>query len=208
LEQEQLLKEGKLLPLMEEFYSLQGEGTHTGKPAWFIRIGGCDVGCRWCDVKESWIADYHPLTPTDDIVAHAADCPAHAVVVTGGEPLNFNLDYLCSKLKDKQIKTYLETSGSEPLSGEWDWICLSPKTNAPPLKEIFELADELKVIIHNENDFAWAEANARLVRPSCRLLLQPEWSQYKTVIPKIVNYILQNPGWAVSLQSHKFMRIP
>lgn len=208
MDSNQLLIEGKLLPLMEEFYSLQGEGTHTGVPAWFVRIGGCDVGCRWCDVKESWQAEFHPLTPTDEIVAHALDCPAKAVVVTGGEPLLYNMDYLCAKLKEHGIKTYLETSGSEKLSGKWDWICLSPKRNAPPLAEIFQQADELKVIIYDESDFDWAEANARFVAPSCRLLLQPEWSRYKTMIPHIVEYILTHPRWAVSLQAHKFMRIP
>ena len=208
MSQEQLLHEGKLLPLMEEFYSLQGEGTQTGIPAWFVRIGGCDVGCRWCDVKESWQAEFHPLTSTDDIVVHALECPAKAVVVTGGEPLLYNLDYLCAKLKEHGIKTYLETSGSEKLTGKWDWICLSPKRNAPPLAEIFQQADELKVIIYDEQDFDWAEANARFVKPSCRLLLQPEWSRYKTMIPRIVDYILQHPRWAVSLQAHKFMRIP
>jgi len=208
LDSSQLLNEGKLLPLMEEFYSLQGEGTHAGKAAWFIRIGGCDVGCRWCDSKESWIAGYHPLTPTDEIVAHAVQCPAQAVVVTGGEPLLYNLDYLCAKLKEHGIKTYLETSGSEKLSGQWDWICLSPKRNAPPQAEMFQRADELKVIVYDESDFDWAEANARFVLPGCRLLLQPEWSRYKTLIPHIVNYILQHPEWGVSLQSHKFMRIP
>jgi len=208
LDTDQLLKEGKALPLMEEFYSLQGEGTQTGKAAWFIRIGGCDVGCRWCDVKESWIAEYHPLTLTNEIIAHASECPAKAVVVTGGEPLQYNLDYLCAKLKEHGIKTYLETSGSEKLSGAWDWICLSPKQNAPPLKDIFSKADELKVIIYDETDFDWAEANARNVSPSCRLMLQPEWSRYNSIIPKIVDYILKHPEWSVSLQSHKFMRIP
>jgi len=208
LDTNQLLKEGKLLPLMEEFYTLQGEGTHTGKAAWFIRIGGCDVGCRWCDVKESWIAGYHPLTSTDAIIAKAAKCAAKAVVVTGGEPLLCQLDYLCAGLKKEGIKTYLETSGSEKLSGAWDWICLSPKRNAPPLAEIFQLADELKVIVYDDDDFDWAEANARFVRKECRLLLQPEWSRYKTVTPRIVDYILKHPQWGVSLQSHKFMRIP
>jgi len=208
LDTNQLLIEGKLLPLMEEFYTLQGEGTHAGKAAWFIRVGGCDVGCRWCDSKESWIAGYHPLTSADTIISHAAACAAKAVVVTGGEPLLYNLDYLCAGLKKEGIKTYLETSGSEKLSGTWDWICLSPKRNAPPQAEIFQLADELKVIIYDESDFDWAEANARFVRSDCRLLLQPEWSRYKTMIPLIVDYILQHPEWAVSLQSHKFMRIP
>ncbi len=208
MDQQQLLQQGKLLPLMEEFYSLQGEGFHTGKAAWFIRVGGCDVGCRWCDVKESWNADLHPLTPADEIVSRAAECPAKAVVVTGGEPLQYNMDYLCRQLHQHEIKTFLETSGSEKLSGSWDWVCLSPKRNSPPAPEILPMADELKVIIADENDFAWAEQNAALVKPGCKLLLQPEWSQYNRMIQPIVDYILQHPHWTISLQAHKFMRIP
>jgi 7-carboxy-7-deazaguanine synthase len=208
LDQQQLLQQGKLLPLMEEFYSLQGEGFHTGKPAWFIRVGGCDVGCSWCDVKESWNADLHPLTSADEIVRHAADCPAKAVVVTGGEPLQYNMDYLCDQLHKQGVRTFLETSGSEKLSGTWDWICLSPKQNVPPSKEILETADELKVIITNENDFEWAEKNASQVNAGCKLLLQPEWSKYNQMIQHIVDYILLHPQWTISLQAHKFMRIP
>ncbi len=208
MNQQQLLLEGKLLPLMEEFYSLQGEGHQTGKAAWFIRIGGCDVGCRWCDVKESWNADLHSLTAADLIVEHAMENPAKAVVITGGEPLHYNLDYLCEKLKQAGIQTYLETSGSEPLSGTWDWICLSPKVNAPPLSELLSGADELKVIIHTVEDFEWAEKHAQLVRPECKLLLQPEWSQYQKMIQQIVDYILLHPKWTISLQAHKFMHIP
>ncbi len=206
--EQELLRQGKMLPLMEEFYSLQGEGHQTGKAAWFIRIGGCDVGCRWCDVKESWNADLHPLTAADLIVEHALEHPAKAVVITGGEPLQYNLDYLCGKLKIAGIKTYLETSGSEPLSGTWDWVCLSPKVNAPPLPELMSVADELKVIIHSSEDFEWAEKHAQLVRPECKLLLQPEWSQYQKMIQQIVDYILLHPKWTISLQAHKFMHIP
>ncbi len=208
MDQNQLLQQGKLLPLMEEFYSLQGEGFHTGKAAWFIRVGGCDVGCSWCDVKESWNADLHPLTLTDTIVANASDCPAKAVVVTGGEPLQYNMDYLCSQLHQQGIQTFLETSGSEDLSGSWDWICLSPKRNSPPTKEILAKANELKVIITHEDDFAWAEQNAAQVNDACKLLLQPEWSQYNRMIQPIVDYILEHPQWTISLQAHKFMRIP
>lgn len=208
MDKQQLTQQGKLLPLMEEFYSLQGEGHQTGKPAWFIRIGGCDVGCSWCDVKESWNADLHPLTLVDEIVEHAANCPAKAVVVTGGEPLQYNMDYLCSQLKQKGIKTYLETSGSENLSGRWDWICLSPKHNAPPLSDLLYIADELKVIIQSPSDFEWAEKNATKVKTECKLLLQPEWSQYHKMIQPIVDYILCHPKWTISLQAHKFMRIP
>lgn len=208
MHQQELLQQGKMLPLMEEFYSLQGEGYHTGKPAWFIRIGGCDVGCSWCDVKESWKADRHPLTSTDKIVEHAAACLAKAVVVTGGEPLQYNLDYLCSELQSRGINTFLETSGNEKLSGSWNWICVSPKRNAPPLADMLNLADELKVIIYDSEDFLWAEKQVPLVKPGCKLLLQPEWSRYNQMIQPIVDYILQHPHWTISLQSHKFMRIP
>lgn len=197
-----------MLPLMEAFYSLQGEGTHTGKPAWFIRIGGCDVGCQWCDVKESWDASLHPLTRTDDIVSDAVACDAKMVVITGGEPLLYNLDYLCNRLHDGGCKTYLETSGSEKLSGTWDWICLSPKKNAPPLLENIGSANELKVIIQQSEDFDFAEKFAALVSKDCKLLLQPEWSKYQKNIQLIVDYILQHPKWSISIQAHKFMRIP
>jgi 7-carboxy-7-deazaguanine synthase len=166
------------------------------------------VGCKWCDVKESWRADLHPLTSADTIVEHAVSCPAQAVVVTGGEPLQYNMDYLCDELHKRGIMTFLETSGSDNLSGSWDWICLSPKQNSPPSIKIMRKADELKVIISNEDDFAWAERNASLVRLDCKLLLQPEWSKYNQMIQPIVDYILINPKWTISLQSHKFMRIP
>lgn len=208
MDQQQLLQQGKLLPLMEEFYSLQGEGFHTGKPAWFIRIGGCDVGCSWCDVKESWNADLHPLTAADKIVENASNCPAKSVVVTGGEPLQYNMDYLCNQLHQQGIKTFLETSGSEKLTGSWDWICLSPKRNAPPTADILQITNELKVIIAEKNDFAWAEHNAAMIQPECKLLLQPEWSKYNRMIQPIVDYILLHPHWTISLQAHKFMRIP
>lgn len=202
------VSDGTLLPLMEEFYSLQGEGTHTGRPAWFIRIGGCDVGCSWCDVKESWYAGLYPLTATDTIINHARQNPSRCVVVTGGEPLLYPMDYLCEGLQKAGVSTFLETSGSEPLSGSWDWICLSPKRNMPPREEFFSLAGELKVIIHDKHDFEWAEENAAKVNEKCRLLLQPEWSRYHAMIPAIVDYILLNPKWSVSLQAHKFMKIP
>jgi organic radical activating enzyme len=203
-----LMKEGKLLPLMEEFYSLQGEGFHTGRPSYFARIGGCDVCCQWCDVKESWDAEKYPPVSTDTIIEHATFYPAKSIVVTGGEPLLYNLDYLCQGLHQHGIMTFLETSGSSGLSGEWDWICLSPKKDAPPIPEIFKRANELKVIIGDVQDFNWAEENAGKVTPSCILYLQPEWSQRDTVIPLIVKYIQENTKWKISLQSHKYMRIP
>ena len=196
------------LPVMEEFYSLQGEGVHTGKPAYFLRIGGCQVGCYFCDVKESWNADKHTLTPVDEIVQRIVANPSQAVVVTGGEPLLYDLSYLCETLINNNIKLFLETSGSEPVSGVWNWICVSPKRNHPPLQEVLQQADELKVVICNETDFAWAEVNAKQVKNSCRLLLQPEWSISKVMIPKIVDYILKHTHWQISLQSHKYMDIP
>jgi 7-carboxy-7-deazaguanine synthase len=208
LQEAALLKEGKLLPVMEEFYSLQGEGHNTGKAAYFLRIGGCDVGCSWCDVKESWNAELHPLVSTDTIVKNILNCPAKAVVVTGGEPLQYNLDYLCSLLKENNIQTFLETSGSFQVSGEWDWICLSPKKKSPPMDEVYGLASELKVIIHDESDFIWAEENAKKLTSETILLLQPEWSRRKEMLPLIVSYILNHPMWNISLQSHKYMNIP
>jgi 7-carboxy-7-deazaguanine synthase len=207
-EQEILLKEGKLLPILEEFYSLQGEGYHTGKAAYFARIGGCDVGCHWCDIKESWNASTCPPVEADQIIRHAVGYPAKAVVVTGGEPLLYNLGYLSKGLHEKGLKTFLETSGSSPLTGEWDWICLSPKTDSPPLTAIFPKTNELKVVIEQSEDFEWAEENAGLVPDECLLYLQPEWSMRKSMIPLIVKYIHAHPKWKISLQSHKYMGIP
>jgi len=203
-----LLEKGLKLPVMEEFYSIQGEGFHTGEAAYFVRVGGCDVGCYFCDVKESWDAKLHPAINTDEIVQRAAGFPAKAVIVTGGEPLNYNMDYLCSELKKQGMKTFLETSGSSPLSGKWDWICLSPKQNIPPLAENIAVADELKVIIAKEFDFSWAERYAAEVKTSCKLYLQPEWSQHEKMMPAIIEYVMQNPKWMISLQSHKYMHIP
>ncbi|MCL2435485.1 MAG: 7-carboxy-7-deazaguanine synthase QueE [Lentimicrobiaceae bacterium] len=198
----------RFLPIMEEFYSLQGEGVHTGKPAYFLRIGGCNVGCYFCDVKESWNAHKHSLTPVDEIINRIIENPSQAVVVTGGEPMLYDLEYLCNTLINNNIQLFLETSGSEPISGEWDWICVSPKRNHPPLQKVLQKANELKVVICNESDFAWAEENAKHVNESCHLLLQPEWSSSKNMIPKIVDYILKNTHWRISLQSHKYMEIP
>lgn len=207
-EQNRLLDAGKMLPLMEAFYTIQGEGRNTGEAAWFIRVGGCDVGCRWCDVKESWNPDLHPLTHTDQIVEDAAAQVSKAVVVTGGEPLMYNMEYLCAELKKHQIKTYLETSGAYPLSGQWDWICLSPKKNMAPVGEITRRAHELKVIIFNDSDIAWAETFADKVGENCILYLQPEWSRAKYITPVIIDYVKKNPRWKISIQSHKFMHIP
>ena len=207
-EQEKMLEDGKMLPLMEQFYTIQGEGFNTGEAAWFIRVGGCDVGCRWCDVKDSWNPDLHPLTNTDEIVKNAAEQPSKSVVVTGGEPLIYNMDYLCNQLKSHGIRTYLETSGAYPLTGQWDWICLSPKKNMAPVGDITRRADELKVIIFNDSDIAWAEKFASRVHDGCRLYLQPEWSRAKYMTPIIIDYVMANPRWKISIQSHKFMHIP
>lgn len=204
----ELLQQGKKLPVMETFYSIQGEGFNTGKAAYFIRIGGCDVGCSWCDVKESWNPLLHPLMNTDEVILEMRSYPANAAVITGGEPLNYNLNYLCEKLKQQQIQLFLETSGTQPFSGIFDWICLSPKKNQPPLEEICSKANELKVIIETEDDLMWAEQQAMLVKKSCLLLLQPEWSKFKTIIHPIADYVMQHPQWHISLQTHKFMRIP
>ncbi|GAA4518226.1 7-carboxy-7-deazaguanine synthase QueE [Sphingobacterium thermophilum] len=204
----QVPEDGTLLPLMEEFYTLQGEGYHTGKAAYFIRLGGCDIGCHWCDVKESWDAELHPLTATDRIVENASIYPAKTVVVTGGEPLIYNLDYLTQQLKNQGIKTHIETSGAYPLSGTWDWICLSPKKFKAPRPEILKVAGELKVIVFNKSDFKWAEDHAKLVGPDCKLYLQPEWSKASEITPLIIEYVKENPKWNISLQTHKYLNIP
>jgi organic radical activating enzyme len=198
----------QLLPVMEEFYSLQGEGVHTGKPAYFLRIGGCEVGCHFCDVKESWDANKHTLTSVDAIVRRIVANPSQAVVVTGGEPMLYDLDYFCDALIDKGIQLFLETSGSEPISGEWDWICISPKKKHPPLQKVLQQANELKMVVFHDMDFEWAEENAKYVNENCHLLLQPEWGNSGRMMSKIVNYILRNPQWRISLQSHKYMEIP
>jgi 7-carboxy-7-deazaguanine synthase len=199
---------GRKIPLVEEFYTIQGEGYHTGKAAYFIRVGGCDVGCSWCDTKFSWDPSLHPVVPAEQIVDHVLGHPAAAVVVTGGEPLMVPMDYLTGMLKEKGIETFLETSGSYPLSGTWDWICLSPKMNAPPLDAIFPLADELKVIIFEEADLEWAVENSKKVGEQCKLYLQPEWSRREQVLPLIIAFSKKSPRWMISLQSHKYMHIP
>lgn len=203
-----LLEQGHELPLMEEFYTIQGEGFHSGKPAYFIRVGGCDVGCHWCDVKESWDAALHPLTAVDTIVKNAKKFPAKAVVVTGGEPSMYNLEYITRLFKKEGIQTFIETSGAYQLTGIWDWVCLSPKKTGEPLQENFLKANELKIIIHNKSDFEWAEKNAKHIGSDCKLFLQPEWSKSKEMMPFIVDYVMTNPKWNVSLQSHKYMNIP
>jgi len=202
-----LINKGEMLPLMEEFYTIQGEGFHTGKAAYFIRIGGCDVGCHWCDVKESWDANLHPATLTDKIV-NKAKKDANTVVVTGGEPSMWNLEYITELLQNNKIKTHVETSGAYPLTGKWDWICLSPKKTKLPLDAIYPKAHELKVIISNNHDFKFAEEQAAKVSNSCELFLQPEWSKKEKMTPSIVEYVMKNPQWKISLQTHKYLNIP
>ena len=201
------MKEGKTLPLMEAFYSIQGEGFHTGKAAYFLRIGGCDVGCHWCDVKESWNADLHPPTSISEIMKGIENYAVDTVVITGGEPLMWNMSKLTSSLKNKGIKVHLETSGAHPLSGSFDWICLSPKKKQPVLNEIKSKANELKIIIHNSHDMVWAEKQLKGIQNTCKLYLQPEWSRRDMVTPKIIDYIQKNPKWTISLQTHKYMNI-
>ncbi|MFA0960873.1 7-carboxy-7-deazaguanine synthase QueE [Roseivirga sp. BDSF3-8] len=198
----------KTLPVMEAFYTLQGEGSHTGKAAYFIRLGGCDVGCHWCDVKDSWDASRWPSFPVSQIVAQAAEFPGRLAVVTGGEPLMHDCDQLTRSLKDQGFRTHIETSGAHPLSGQWDWICLSPKKFKEPLQEVCQQAHELKVVIYNKSDFKWAEKHCDLVNPDCQLFLQPEWEKSAEMLPLIVEYVKENPEWNVSLQTHKFMNIP
>lgn len=205
---ESAMESGYSLPVIETFYSIQGEGFHAGKAAYFIRVGGCDIGCKWCDTKFSWHSESVPLTQIGNLVQALKKTKADTLVVTGGEPLLYNLAPLCSLMHDAGIETFLETSGSHPLTGQWNWICLSPKPQAPPLHQLFMLADELKVIIQHPDDFSWAEQNARHIRSSCKRFLQPEWSQYKQLIPQVVDYVLNNPDWELSLQNHKFMHIP
>ncbi|MGL5113419.1 MAG: 7-carboxy-7-deazaguanine synthase QueE [Flavobacterium sp.] len=201
------VNKGTMLPLMEEFYTIQGEGFHTGTAAYFVRIGGCDVGCHWCDVKESWNAELHPPTSIDKIVVNAVQY-ADTVVVTGGEPLMWDMGELTTKLKSQNVKVHIETSGAYPLSGFWDWICLSPKKNKLPDASVYEVANELKVIIHNKHDFVFAEEQAAKVNSSAILFLQPEWSKKEEMTPQIVEYVMRNPKWRVSLQTHKYLNIP
>lgn len=199
---------GRRLPLVEDFYTIQGEGFHSGKPAYFIRLGGCDVGCSWCDAKYTWNPLSHPLVDTDEIVERAALFEAQAIVITGGEPLIYPLDYLTERLHAHGLEIFLETSGSHPLSGAFDWICLSPKRKQPPLAEAFAAASELKVIIETEEDLRWAEECAAKVGESCMLFMQPEWSRSEQMTPTIVEYVKAHPQWNISIQIHKFMHIP
>mgnify|MGYP001252810971 CR=1 FL=1 len=203
-----ITQNGINLPLVEEFYSIQGEGYHSGKAAYFIRVGGCDIACHWCDSKLSWNAKLHPLVSIEDIVSKVLETPAQSVVVTGGEPGIYNLEPLSNLLRKNKINNFLETSGAYKLSGEWDWICLSPKKNKEPLTENLQLAHELKVVIFDDTDFEFAEKWKSQVNKDCKLLLQPEYSQFDKMAPKMVEYVKNNPDWNISLQSHKYLNIP
>lgn len=196
------------LPVMEHFYTLQGEGVHTGRAAYFVRLGGCDVGCVWCDVKDSWDAGKHPLWKVEDIVGKIKKTPAEIVVITGGEPLMHDLFFFTKTLHETGLRIHIETSGSSPLSGELDWITLSPKKFKAPLPEVLPYASELKIVVFNKSDFEWAEKWASQVSPSCKLFLQPEWSKAAIVTPMIVDYIKANPQWQLSLQTHKYINVP
>ena len=196
------------LPLMEHFYTIQGEGFHTGRAAYFLRLGGCDVSCVWCDVKDSWDANAHPQVEIETMLQYIKEAKAQMAVITGGEPLLHHLDELTQLLHQNNIETNIETSGSSPLSGKWDWICLSPKKFKAPLLEVIEKANELKIVIFNKTDFEWAEKYATLVNEKCILYLQPEWDKSSQMLPQIIDYVKQNPKWKISLQTHKFMQIP
>ncbi len=200
--------DGRHLPVMEHFLSIQGEGYHTGLASYFIRIGGCDVGCHWCDVKESWDPERHPLTEVDTILEHIPD-HIETVIITGGEPTLYNLDYLTGKLKELKKQIHLETSGTGKVSGNFDWICLSPKKNELPIPAFYQKANELKVIVQNKTDFDFAEKQAGFVQNTgCKLYLQPEWSQRDKMTPLIIDYVEKHPQWLISLQTHKYLNIP
>lgn len=203
----QLIDQGLELPLMEEFYTIQGEGYHKGRAAYFIRLAGCDVGCHWCDVKESWDAEIHPVKPIDDLVNNAAQQKGKIAVITGGEPTMYNLALLTEKLKQNGLRTHIETSGAYTLTGNWDWVCLSPKKRKLPTSEVYKKADELKMVIYNRNDFLFAEEQADKVGENCKLYMQPEWSVREKMMPLMIEYVLENPKWTISLQSHKYLNV-
>lgn len=202
------LENGNFLPVVESFYTIQGEGRHTGEATYFIRLAGCDVRCPWCDAKNTWNATNFPVVAVDEIVSAVLSTAAPAVVITGGEPFKYPLGPLTSRLKERGLRIYAETSGSEPVSGDFDWICVSPKSRLAPLRENLKIANELKVVISLPDDFSRAEQNAAMTAPDCLLYLQPEWGRMKEVMPLIVDYVKEHPRWRVSLQTHKFMDIP
>lgn len=195
-------------PLMESFYTIQGEGYNTGKAAYFLRLGGCDVGCVWCDVKESWNAEKHPVVSIDEMFSLVVSSGADRVVITGGEPTMYDLEPLTTLLKKNSIECFIETSGAYKITGSWNWICVSPKKFMLPLKEAMESADELKVIIYNKSDFDWALKNAGMTKDKCLLYLQPEYSTMEKMMPLIIDFVKKNTRWRISLQTHKVMGIP
>ena len=208
LQRKKALNNGEILPLMEAFYTIQGEGFHSGSAAYFLRIGGCDVGCHWCDVKESWNSDLHPLTSIKDILKGISLYPVETVVITGGEPLMWNLSQLTTMLKKNGLKVHLETSGAYKKTGDFDWICLSPKKMQLPLDAIKPITNEIKIIVSNKHDLIWAEEQRTGLKSSCKLYLQPEWSKIEKVMPIIIEFIKINKHWSISLQSQKYMNIP
>ncbi len=198
----------KQLPVMEQFYTVQGEGNFAGSPAYFVRLAGCDVGCTWCDVKESWDALAYPKIPIDEIVEAVVGSGTRIAVITGGEPLMYDLGPLTAALKNEGIRTHIETSGAHPMSGDWDWICFSPKKFKAPLEPIYQLAHELKVVVFNRHDLSWAEGHAEKLDSNCMLYLQPEWDKRDDTTPLILNYVREHPQWRISVQTHKFIGVP
>lgn len=202
------LSDPQFVPVMESFYTIQGEGFHSGTSAYFIRLGGCDVGCTWCDVKESWDASLHEWKDVRELAKEAKESGSELVVITGGEPLMYDLSLLTKEIKNLGLRTNIETSGAYPLSGDWDWICFSPKKFKAPLEEFYDASHELKVVVFNKHDTKWATTHSAKMHPSSKLYLQPEWSKAKEMTPLIVDFVKQNPKWNISLQTHKYMDIP
>ncbi|MEM9896063.1 MAG: 7-carboxy-7-deazaguanine synthase QueE [Bacteroidota bacterium] len=202
------MRDPEALPVMESFYTIQGEGAFVGTAAHFLRLGGCDVGCKWCDVKESWSADDHPWIAIDEILPEIVKSKVNLAVITGGEPMLYNLTKLTKLLKQQKIRTNVETSGTSKISGAWDWICFSPKKFKRPLQEYYDQADELKIVIFHKSDFAWAERHAAKMHKDAALYLQPEWSKENEITPLIVEYVKKHPKWKISIQTHKYMQIP
>jgi len=202
------VKNGLILPLMEDFYTIQGEGYHSGRAAYFLRLAGCDVGCTWCDVKESWNAEEHVQTTIEKMVKNVKSSGADFCVITGGEPATYNLEPLTKALQENNIQTAIETSGVYPVTGMWHWVCFSPKKFKMPHESIYHIADELKIIVFNKHDLEWAKSHSEKVRIECRLYLQPEWEKRNEMLPLIIDFVKKNPQWRISLQTHKYMNIP
>lgn len=203
-----VVESGIELPVMERFYTIQGEGAHTGTAAYFIRIAGCDVGCVWCDVKESWHTQGYPVVNVGNLAKEAQASGTKVVVVTGGEPTLYNLNELTLELQKRNLRTHIETSGTNPITGKWHWVCFSPKKFKKPVPDAYQKADELKIVVFNKHDLQWAETHAQKVKKDCLLYLQPEWSKAEEMLPLITAYVKENPRWKISLQTHKYMGIP